>query len=158
MDMMGTAHDDPLTGRVIGLAMKVHRTLGPGFLEIVYRRALLLELRRAGIQSDGERRIAVVYEGQSVGEYIADITVQGTVILELKAVDVLNKAHEMQLVHYLTATGLEVGLLLNFGAERLQFKRKHRLPRIRARGVMNGAPAFVSIMSILSSSSLTQCK
>ncbi len=70
-----------------------------------------------------------MYEGVPVGEYVADITVQGTVILELKASDALSKAHEMQLVHYLTATGLDVGLLLNFGAERLQFKRKHRLPR-----------------------------
>ncbi len=129
MDMVGAPRNDLLTERVIGLAMKVHRALGPGFLEAVYRRALLIELRNAGIPAEAECRISVMYAGLPVGEYVADITVQCAVIVELKAVVALSTAHEVQLVHYLTATGLDVGLLLNFGAERLQFKRKHRLPR-----------------------------
>ena len=118
--------DDPLTEQVIGLAMKVHRVLGPGFLESVYRRSLLLELRNAGIEAEEEKRISVFYDGQSVGDFAVDILVNGKVILELKATEALSKAHEVQTVNYLTATGLDVGLLLNFGAERLQFKRKYR--------------------------------
>ena len=117
---------DSLTERIIGAAMKVHRTLGPGFLESVYRRALLVELRKAGLRADEERRIPVFYEGTLVGDFVADLVVEGTVILELKAVETLHKAHEVQTVNYLTATGIELGLLLNFGSESLQFKRKYR--------------------------------
>lgn len=126
MDKIENRLDDPLTEQVIGLAMKVHRVLGPGFLESVYRKALLLELRNAGIEAEEEKRISVYYVGQSVGDFAADILVDGKVILELKATESLSKAHEVQTVNYLTATGLDVGLLLNFSGERLQFKRKFR--------------------------------
>lgn len=119
--------NDPLTEQIIGLAMKVHRVLGPGFLESVYREALLIELRKAGLRAEEEKRINVLYEGVSVGDFAADILVEGKVILELKAVETLVKAHEVQTVNYLTATGLDIGLLINFGSERLQFKRKFRL-------------------------------
>jgi len=118
--------DDPLTEQIIGLAMKVHRVLGPGFLESVYRKALLLELRSAGTKAEEEKRISVFYEGQSVGDFAADVLVEDKVIVELKAVESLSKAHEVQTVNYLTATGLDIGLLINFGSERLQFKRKFR--------------------------------
>jgi GxxExxY protein len=122
------AADDVLTGQIIGLAMEVHRTLGPGFLESVYRRALLIELHRAGIRADPEQRIAVRYRGEVVGEFIPDLVVEQRLIVELKAVQNLDKAHEVQTVNYLTATGLETGLLINFGSRSLQFKRKFRLP------------------------------
>ena len=128
MNRMTAVVDDSLTGRVIGLAMKVHRILGPGFLESVYRKALLIELRGAGLRADEGKRVGVVYQGVPAGDFFADIVVADTVILELKAVDALCKAHESQTVHYLTATGLDIGLLINFGAPRLQFKRKFRLP------------------------------
>jgi GxxExxY protein len=118
--------DDPVTERVIGLAMKVHRVLGPGFLESVYGKALLVELRTAGLPAEEGKRIRVVYNGISVGEFIADIVVDGRVIVELKAVETLHRAHELQTLNYLSATGLEIGLLLNFGSAHLQFKRKHR--------------------------------
>ena len=123
---MDTKLDDPLTEQIIGLAMKVHRVLGPGFLESVYRKALLIELRKAGLRAEEEKRINVRYEGVSVGEFAADILVEDKVILELKAVETLVKAHEVQTVNYLTATVLDIGLLINFGSERLQFKRKFR--------------------------------
>ncbi len=121
--------DDPVTERVIGLAMKVHRVLGPGFLESVYRRALLVELRTAGVAAEEGRRISVAYSGVSVGEFIADIIVGERVVVELKAVEALHSAHEFQIVNYLTATGIDVGLLFNFGSAQLQFKRKYRRGR-----------------------------
>jgi GxxExxY protein len=127
MDMMDAVLNDLLTERVIGLAMKVHRSLGPGFLESVYREALVHELSNAGVRVAQAKRIAVSYEGVPVGDFIADVVVDDRIILELKAVEKLHLAHELQTVHYLTATGLDIGLLINFGAERLQFKRKYRL-------------------------------
>ena len=123
------AIDDPLTQQIIGLAMRVHSALGPGFLESVYRRALLFELRRAGLKCEEQKRIKVLYEGVLVGEFIADIMVSGSLLLELKAVEVLHTAHEVQTVNYLTATGINVGLLLNFGGRRLQVRRKFRNTR-----------------------------
>ncbi len=119
--------NDPLTEQIIGSAMKVHRILGPGFLESVYKRALLIELRKEGLQAEEEERINVFYEGVSVGDFSVDILVEDEIILELKAVETLIKIHEVQTVNYLTATGLDTGLLINFGSERLQFKRKFRL-------------------------------
>ena len=118
-----------LCGQIIGLAMKVHSTLGPGFLESVYQNALIWELRKAGLKGEAERPISVRYDGQVVGAFTADLLVNNCVIIELKASQSLAKAYEVQLVNYLTATGFDEGLLLNFGAERLEFKKKFRLPR-----------------------------
>jgi len=118
-----------LCGQIIGLAMKVHSTLGPGFLESVYQNALIWELRKAGIKAEAERPISVQYDGQIVGAFTADLLVSDSVIVELKASQSLAKADEVQLMNYLTATGFDEGLLLNFGAERLEFKKKFRLPR-----------------------------
>ena len=119
-----------LTEKIIGLAMKVHRTLGPGFLESVYRNALAFELRRAGLSVDLEKRITVRYENVIVGDFVADVMVNGMLICELKAISALTKNNEVQVVNYLTATNHDVGLLLNFGAPSLQFKRKHRRPSL----------------------------
>jgi GxxExxY protein len=118
--------DHALTEKVIGLAMKIHRTLGPGFLESVYRNALAFELRRAGLRVELDQRITVRYENVIVGDFIADLVINASLICELKAISTLTKADEVQVVNYLTATNHEVGLLLNFGASSLQFKRKHR--------------------------------
>ncbi len=106
-----------LCGQVIGVAMKVHSTLGPGFLESVYQNALIWELRKAGLRSEAEKPISVHYDGQLVGAFTADVLVDDAVIVELKAVQTLAKAHEVQLVNYLVATGFDEGLLLNFGNE-----------------------------------------
>ena len=121
--------DDPLTRQVIGLAMRVHTALGPGFMESVYRRALLYELRRADVACEEEQRITVFYEGEAVGDFIADIVIDGRVLVELKAVEILHSAHEVQTVNYLKATGIDIGLLLNFGTTRLQIRRKFRQSR-----------------------------
>jgi GxxExxY protein len=117
-----------VTEKVIGFAMKVHRTLGPGFLESVYRNALAFELRRAGFAVELDQRITVRYENVIVGDFIADLVVNATLICELKAISTLTKTDEVQVVNYLTATNHDVGLLLNFGTSTLQFKRKHRRP------------------------------
>ena len=117
-----------LCGQVIDAAMEVHSTLGPGFLESVYQNALIWELRKAGLRSEAEKPISVHYDGQLVGAFTADVLVDDAVIVELKAVQTLTKADEVQLVNYLVATGFDEGLLLNFGAERLEFKKKFRLP------------------------------
>ena len=118
-----------LAGKVIGFAMKVHSTLGSGFLETVYQSALALELRRAGLRVEAEKPVSVRYEGELVGAFIADLLVNDVLIVETKAVQMLAKIHEVQLVNYLVATGIDEGLLLNFGAERLEFKKKFRRPK-----------------------------
>ena len=115
-----------LAGRIIGCAMKVHRALGPGFLESVYQKALAIELRRAGFKVELEKPIKVFYEGENIGDFLADMFVEETVVVENKAVQTLAKIHEVQLVNYLTATGMATGVLLNFGASSLQFKKKFR--------------------------------
>jgi GxxExxY protein len=120
--------DHSLTEKVIGFAMKVHRALGPGFLESVYLNALVHELRRAGFSADVGQRITVRYENIIAGDFIADLIVNEILLCELKAISALSKADEVQLVNYLTATNRDFGLLLNFGAPSLQFKRKYRRP------------------------------
>jgi GxxExxY protein len=121
-----------LAGQVIGFAMKVHNKLGPGFLESVYRNAVALELRRAGIKVEQEKPISVFYEGEPVGAFMADMLADEKLIIEAKAIQALAKAHEVQLVNYLVATRINEGLLLNFGASRLEFKKKFRLPKSEA--------------------------
>ena len=118
--------EESLTERIIGCAMKVHSTLGPGFLESVYQKALSHELQKATLMFECEKPITVRYDGVCVGDFIADFLVEGRVILELKANLTLVRANEVQLVNYLTATGIEIGLVINFGGERLEFKRKTR--------------------------------
>ena len=121
--------NDELSRRVIGHAMKVHRELGPGFLESVYRNALCVELSDGEILHSIEEPIAVYYRSTKVGSFLADVLVEKRLILELKAVERLGAAHEVQLVNYLNATGINIGLLINFGAKSLEFKRKYRNPR-----------------------------
>lgn len=115
---------EELTGAIIGCAMRVHSTLGPGYFESVYERALLIELRNEGIKAVNQIPLAVHYQGEIVGNYVADLVVADTVVCELKAVRKLAEAHEVQLVNNLNAIGKRIGLLLNFGAPRLEYKRK----------------------------------
>jgi len=112
-----------LTRQIIKAAQNVHNRLGYGFLEKVYHNAMVLELRKTGLEVASEKAITVCYDGQVVGEYSADIVVADKVILEIKAVQTVNSAHEAQLVNYLKATNIDVGLLLNFGKS-LEVKRK----------------------------------
>ena len=112
-----------LTAKIIECAYKVHNTLGFGFLEAVYQNALLIEVLKAGLQAEKEKKIQVYYDTQLVGDYMADIIVEGKVILELKSVKELHPAHSAQIINYLKATGIEAGLLINFG-ESVEIKRK----------------------------------
>jgi GxxExxY protein len=112
-----------LTAKIIDCAYKVHRELGFGFLESVYQNALVIELTKAGLQCEREKRIQVYYSAEIVGDFIADILVEDKVILELKSVSQVHPAHEAQLINYLKATGMNVGLLINFG-EKVEIKRK----------------------------------
>lgn len=106
--------------------MKVHRALGAGFVEFVYRNSLLHELNKAGLSVEIEKPIKVRYDGIVVGEFSVDLLIDGWLIVELKAARALTEDHEVQTVNYLTAMEQDFGLLLNFGGKSLQFKRKFR--------------------------------
>ena len=115
-------HSD-ITEKIIKAFYKVYNTLGYGFLEKVYENSLFIELVAIGLFVKKQEQIKVYYEGKEVGEYYADLIVEGCVIVELKAAETLCEEHEFQLVNYLKATEIEVGLLLNFG-KKPEFKRK----------------------------------
>ncbi|MBK7560790.1 MAG: GxxExxY protein [Chitinophagaceae bacterium] len=114
---------EELTEKIIKAFYKVYNTLGYGFLEKVYLNAILIELVKMGLNVTKEKRVLVYYEGQVVGDYNADLTVENVVICELKTSEQLYEGDEHQLVNYLKATEIEVGLLLNFG-KRPEVKRK----------------------------------
>ena len=115
-----------LTERIIGCAFRVYNQMGFGFLESVYEKCLMIELHKAGISAESQQQISVFYDNQPVGQFVADIAVEDQVILELKSVQNLATAHEVQLVNYLTATRKDIGLLLNFGPDKVEVKRKVR--------------------------------
>mgnify|MGYP000049957953 CR=1 FL=1 len=117
------AASNALTERIIQGIVKVHRTLGPGFLESIYRNALVLELIGKGLKVESEKEVTVYYEGRPVGTHRLDILVEGKVVLELKTVEQLTAAHYAQIRSYLKATGLNVGLLVNFAKQRSDFRR-----------------------------------
>jgi GxxExxY protein len=121
---------DELTEKVIGYAYRVHNELGPGFLEKVYENAMRIELTEAGLSAKQQHPIPVVYHGEVVGEYFADLMVEDRLIVELKAVQHVAKEHEVQLVHYLAATRIDNGLLISFGSS-ADVKRKFRTYRPR---------------------------
>ena len=115
--------NDDLTYRIIGCAMKVHRTLGNGFQEVIYQRALAIEMARAGIDFGREVEQPIYYEGEEIGSRRADFIVANSVIVELKALTSLDAVHLAQVKNYLTAYGFKLGLLLNFGAPSLEYRR-----------------------------------
>lgn len=123
---MKRTFNDPLSEKVIGCAMKVHRELGFGFVESVFHHALEIELTKNGVPFESQKRLDVFYEGHIVGHFIADLIIEGRLVIELKACEVVVKAHEVQLVNYLTAANLDSGLLLNFGTESLGYRRKFK--------------------------------
>ena len=112
-----------ISERIIGSAMTVLNTLGAGFLEKIYENALTYELRSSGFSVAQQYGISVQYRGKVVGEYAADLRVENTILVELKAVKALDDIHRAQCLNYLKATGLHLCLLLNFGKPRLEFKR-----------------------------------
>ena len=133
--------DQELTKTIIGCAFDVHNALGSGFLEQVYENALRIELAKQGLQVKQQAPIQVYYDGQVVGSYCADLWVEDRVIVELKAVRQLSKVHEVQLVNYLTATGVDTGLLLNFGPS-VQVKRKFRQYKPKNNGPRRTEPSM----------------
>jgi GxxExxY protein len=112
-----------ITYQINGAVYEVNKVLGGGFLEKVYENALLVELRKRGLRAESQLPITVKYKDQVVGDYFADIVVEGKVILEIKAIESLSKIHEAQLLNYLRATGTTIGLLVNFKHPRADIKR-----------------------------------
>ena len=112
-----------ITHKIIGAAFNVYKELGYGFLEKVYENSLLFELRLKGLKAETQQPIRIFYKGETVGDYIADILVEEKVIVELKAEKEYNPKHEAQLINYLSATKLKVGLLINFGSNKCKPKR-----------------------------------
>ncbi len=115
-----------VTETIIGCAYHVYNKMGFGFLESVYEKCLLIELLKAGMDAESQKPITVYYDDEIVGEFVADIIVNDTIILELKSVRRVVKAHEVQLVNYLVAMGKPIGLILNFGESKVEVKRKVR--------------------------------
>jgi len=114
---------EQITEKIIKSYFKVYNTLGYGFLEKVYENAMAIELRKNVLEVKCQHPITVLYESEIVGEYFADIIVNGIVVIELKAVKEISEEEECQLINYLKATNIELGLLLNFGKE-AEYKRK----------------------------------
>jgi GxxExxY protein len=114
---------EALTKAIIEAIIKVHQTLGSGFLENIYRNALILELAARGLSAESERPIMVYYEGKPVGRHVLDIVVNDVVVLELKAIEELCSVHYAQLRSYLKASKITTGLLVNFGSEKADFRR-----------------------------------
>ena len=120
---------EKITHKIIGCAYRVFSALGFGFLESVYQKALLIELVKAGLKVEEQKPLKVYYDGQSVGDFYVDLLIEGSVIVELKSVQRLVKEHEVQLVNYLTGLKRDIGLLINFGPNKVEVKRKYRDPK-----------------------------
>ena len=116
---------EELTHRIIGCAMKVHSTLGSGFQEVIYQRALDIEMSKQHLDFAREMEMTIFYEGIDIGTRRVDFFVADKIMVELKAVSVLNDAHLAQAINYLEAYKMHIGLLINFGAKSLEFKRVH---------------------------------
>jgi GxxExxY protein len=114
-----------ITGKIIGCAMKVHGALGNGFQEVIYQRALAIEMEYQGLSFEREKEMEVLYRGNIIGTRRVDFFVEGKIMVELKALVALEDVHLAQAMNYLEAYKMEIGLLINFGAKSLQFKRVH---------------------------------
>lgn len=120
---MSKIYEKELCDKIIGSAIEVHKELGFGFLEKVYENALMLVLKDNGIYAEQQKNINVFFRNEIIGEYYADILVDKKVILELKTVNKITEVHQAQLLHYLKATGVKVGYIINFANAKLEFKR-----------------------------------
>lgn len=115
--------ESELTGKIIGCAMEVHKYLGNGFQEVVYQRALSIELNMQGINHIREQEMSLQYKGYDIGSRRVDFFIEDKIMLEIKAVKELEDVHLVQAINYLEAYGMQIGLLINFGSTSLQFKR-----------------------------------
>jgi GxxExxY protein len=112
-----------LSYQIIGLAMEVHRKLGYGFLEKVYENSLMILLKREGIRSEQQYPIKVYFEGEVVGNYVADILIEDKIVIELKCVEKISNIHKAQALNYLKATQMRLAIILNFAKDKLQYER-----------------------------------
>jgi len=119
---------EEITHKIIGCAYQVYNQLGFGFLESVYKKAIVIELSKNNLEFEVEKQLQVYYDSQVVGDFFVDLFVDQEIIVELKSVHNLNKEHEVQLVNYLNGLEKEIGLLINFGPEGVEVKRKYRQP------------------------------
>jgi GxxExxY protein len=117
------------TEKIIGCAMEVHNVLGNGFQELIYQRALAIEFENVGIQFVREKEMPIIYKGKDIGTRRVDFLVENTIMVELKAISQLDDSHSAQMINYLEVYKLEVGLLINFGEKRLQWKRLVKSPK-----------------------------
>jgi len=115
-----------LSEQIIGCAYRVYNVMGFGFLESVYEKCMIIELLELGLKVEAQKHLTVFYDGKIVGQFVADIVVEDLIIIELKSVRQIVQIYEVQLVNYLTVTGLDVGLILNFGENGVEVKRKVR--------------------------------
>jgi GxxExxY protein len=122
---------EEITRKIIGAAYAVYKQLGFGFLESVYKKAMLIELAKSGLKAEEEKPLQVHYEGQIVGDFFVDLFVDDRVVVELKSVQHLSKEHEVQLVNYLKGLHRDIGLLINFGPAGVDVKRKFREQKVR---------------------------
>ncbi|MBI1184178.1 GxxExxY protein [bacterium] len=112
-----------LTGKIIGASMEVHKCLGNGFQEVIYQRALAIELAEVGLQFEREKKMSIYYREQHIGTRRVDFLVEGVICVEIKAVATLEDNHLAQAINYLEAYNLEIGLLINFGSKSMGYKR-----------------------------------
>jgi len=130
-------HSD-ITGKIIGAAMKVHSALGNGFQEVIYQRALDIEMADQGLAASREHEMDIFYKGIKIGNRRVDFFVEDKVMVEIKAVSALDDAHLAQAINYLEAYNLEIGLLLNFGAKSLQYRRVINSKHLRNQSAKSG--------------------
>lgn len=123
MIVQGKYPESELTGKIIGCAMEVHKILGNGFQEIIYQRALAIEMARQGLTFSREHEMDIHYKGENIGTRRVDFFVEGKIMVELKAIIQLEDVHLAQAINYLEAYNMNIGLLINFGSRSLQFKR-----------------------------------
>jgi len=119
---------EEITHKIIGCAYKVFNQLGFGFLESVYQKAMFIELTKTGLKVEVEKLLRVYYDDEVIGEFSADLFVEEMIVVELKSVENMVKAHEVQLVNYLNGLEKDIGLLINFGPSGVEVKRKYRKP------------------------------
>ncbi len=115
--------ESELTGKIIGCAMEVHKILGNGFQEVIYQRALAIEMKKQSLEYSREHEMEIFYKGENIGSRRVDFFVEGKIMVELKAIILLEDVHLAQAINYLEAYNMEIGLLINFGSRSLQFKR-----------------------------------
>ncbi len=115
--------ESELTGKIIGCAMEVHKILGNGFQEVIYQRALAIEMKKQRLEYSREHEMEIFYKGENIGTRRVDFFVEGKIMVELKAIILLEDVHLAQAINYLEAYNMDIGLLINFGSRSLQFKR-----------------------------------